>query len=83
MIINDKRFLLFTQRAVGEVIAIADNKIISAYSRFNALASRDSLLGRKVNTAAVTRNFKCIKVNWNYSAQQHGVVTASLFANMN
>ncbi len=83
MIINDKRFFVFTQRLVSEVIAIAGNKIISAYNRFDALASRDKLLGRKVTKATVKRNFECVKAIWNYSAQEHGVVTASLFANMN
>ena len=81
--LDDKRFMVFTQRVVGEVITIAGDKIISAYSRADALAFRDRLLGRKVTTATVKRNFECIRAIWNYSAREHGVVTANPFANMN
>ena len=81
--LDDKRFMVFTQRVSGEVIAIAGDKLISAYTRADALAFRDRLLGRKVTTATVKRNFECIRAIWNYSAREHGVVTANPFANMN
>ena len=81
--LNDKRFMVFTQRVSGEVIAIAGDKLISAYTRADALAFRDRLLGRKVTTATVKRNFECIRAIWNYSAREHGVVTPNPFANMN
>ena len=80
---NDKRFMVFTQRVAGEVISIAGDKLISAYSRADALAFRDRLLGRGVTTATVKRNFECIRAIWNYSAREHGLVTANPFANMN
>ena len=80
--LDDKRFMVFTQRVSGEVIAIAGDKLISAYSRADALAFRDRLLGRKVTTATVKRNFECIRAIWNYSAREHGVVTPNPFANI-
>ena len=81
--LDDKRFMVFTQRVAGEVISIAGDKLISAYTRADALAFRDRLLGRGVTTATVKRNFECIRAIWNYSAREHGLVTANPFANMN
>ena len=81
--LDDKRFMVFTHRVAGEVIAIAGDKLISAYTRADALAFRDRLLGRGVTTATVKRNFECIRAIWNYSAREHGLVTANPFANMN
>ena len=49
---------MFTQRVAGEVISIAGDKLISAYTRADALAFRDRLLGRGVTTATVKRNFE-------------------------
>ena len=81
--LDDQRFMVFTQRVAGEVIAIAGDKLISAYTRADALAFRDRLLGRGVTTATVKRNFECIRAIWNYSAREHGLVIANPFANMN
>ena len=80
---DDKRFMVFTRRVAGEVISIAGDKLISAYTRADALAFRDRLLGRGVTTATVKRNFECIRAIWNYSAREHGLVIANPFANMN
>ena len=81
--LDDKRFMVFTQRVAGEVIDIAGDKLISAYTRADALAFRDRLLGRGVTKATVKRNFECIRAIWNYSAREHGLVIANPFANMN
>ena len=81
--LDDKRFMVFTQRVAGEIISIAGDKLISAYTRADALAFRDRLLGRGVTTATVKRNFECIRAIWNYSAREHGLVIANPFANMN
>ena len=81
--LDDKRFMVFTQRVAGEVISIAGDKLISGYTRSDALAFRDRLLGRGVTTATVKRNFECIRAIWNYSAREHGLVMANPFANMN
>ena len=81
--LDDKRFMVFTQRVAAEVIAIAGDKLISAYTRADALAFRDRLLGRGVTTATVKRNFECIRAIWNCSAREHGLVIANPFANMN
>ena len=81
--LDDKRFMVFTQRVAGEVVAIAGDKLISAYTRADALVFRDRLLGRGVTTATVKRNFECIRAIWNYSAREHGLVMANPFANMN
>lgn len=81
--LGDKRFMVFTQRVAGEVIAVAGDKLISAYTRADALAFRQKLLERRVATATVKRNFECIRAIWNYSAREHGLVAANPFANMN
>ena len=67
--LDDKRFMVFTHRVVREVDSISGDKVISAYTRADALAFRDRLLGRKVATATVKRNFECIRDIWNYSAR--------------
>ena len=74
---------MFTRRVAGEVIAISGDKLISEYTRADALTFRDRLLGRGVTTATVKRNFECIRAIWNYSSREHGLVIANLFANMN
>ena len=81
--LDDKRFMVFTQRVAGEVIAIAGDKLISAYTRADALAFRDRLLGRGVTTATVKRNFECIRAIWNFAARENGIIDPNPFANMN
>ena len=49
--LEDKRFMTHTNRVVGEIIAIAGDKFLSAYSRSDALAFRDRLLARRVTTS--------------------------------
>ena len=62
--LEDKRFMTHTNRVVSEVIVIAGDKSLSAYSRSDALAFRDRLLARRVTTATVKRNFECIRAVW-------------------
>ena len=81
--LDDKRFMVFTKRVVGEVITVAGDKLISAYTRADALAFRDKLLGRNITTATIKRNFHCIRAIWNYSARENGLATPNPFANMN
>ena len=81
--LDDKRFMTHTNRVVGEIIAIAGDKSLSAYNRSDALAFRDRLLKRNVTTATVKRNFECIRAVWNYSAREHGLECNNPFANMN
>ena len=81
--LEDKRFMTHTNRVVGEIIAIAGDKSLSAYNRSDALAFRDRLLARRVTTATVKRNFECIRAVWNYSAREHGLECNNPFANMN
>ena len=81
--LDDKRFHRHTTRVVGEVIELAGDKLLSAYSRADAVAFRDKLLARKVSSATVKRNFECIRAVWNYSAREYGLNINNPFANMN
>ena len=42
--VGDKRFERLTSRVVSEVIELAGDKLVSAYTRHDALAFRDALL---------------------------------------
>ncbi|MDC0476637.1 tyrosine-type recombinase/integrase [Alphaproteobacteria bacterium] len=80
---GDKRFERYTSRVVAEVIGLAGDKLVSAYTRHDALAFRDALLERGSANATVKRNFECIRAIWNFAAREHGVGTANPFSNMN
>lgn len=81
--VNDKRFVRYTSRVVSEVIGLAGDKSVSAYTRHDALAFRDALLHRGSAKATVKRNFECIRAIWNFAAREHGVETSNPFSNMN
>ena len=80
---GDKRFERYTSRVVAEVIGLSGDKLVSAYTRHDALAFRDALLERGSANATVKRNFECIRAIWNFAAREHGVGTANPFSNMN
>ena len=80
---EDKRFERYTSRVVSEVIGLAGDKIVSAYTRHDALAFREALLDRGSANATVKRNFECIRAIWNFAAREHGVGVANPFSNMN
>ena len=80
---GDKRFERYTSRVVSEVIGPAGNKLISAYTRQDALKFRDALLERGSANATVKRNFESIRAIWNFAAREHGVEIANPFSNMN
>lgn len=80
---GDKRFERYTSRVVSEVVGLAGDKLISAYSRQDALAFRDALLERGSANATVKRNFECVRAIWNFAAREHGISTANPFSNMN
>lgn len=80
---GDKRFERYTSRVVSEVVGLAGDKLISAYSRQDALAFRNALLERDSANATVKRNFECVRAIWNFAAHEHGISTANPFSNMN
>ena len=80
---GDKRFERYTSRVVSEVIGLAGDKLIPAYTRQDALAFRDALLERGSANATVKRNFECIRAIWNFAAREHGIGIANPFSNMN
>ena len=80
---DDKRFVRFTQRVVGEVVACAGDKAINGYTRSDALKFRQRLLARDVSHGTVKRNFECIRAVWNFAAREHGIDGTNPFANMN
>ena len=61
---GDKRFVRYTSRVVSEVIGLAGDKSVSAYTRYDALAVRDAVLQRGSANATVKRNFECIRAIW-------------------
>jgi integrase len=80
---GDKRFERYTSRVISEVVRLAGDKLVSAYTRHDALAFRDALLERGSANATVKRNFECIRAIWNFVAREHGIETANPFSNMN
>ena len=80
---GDKRFERYTSRVVAEVIGLADDKLVSAYTHHDARAFRDALLERGSANATVKRNFECIRAIWNFAAREHGVGSVNPFSNMN
>jgi hypothetical protein len=80
---GDKRFERYTSRVVSEVIGLAGDKLISAYTRHDALAFRNALLERGSANATVKRNFECVRAIWNFAAREHDVGSANPFSNMN
>ena len=80
---DNKRFVQYTSRVVSEVIGLSGDKIISAYTRHDALAFRESLLDRNSSYATVKRNFECIRAVWNFAARENGINSVNPFANMN
>ena len=81
--LDNKRFYRHVSRVIGEVISVSGDKMLSAYSRADAIAFRDRLLEREVASATVKRNFECVRAVWNYSAREHGIQSVNPFANMN
>ena len=80
---GDKRFERYASRVISEVVRLAGDKLVSAYTRHDALAFRDALLERGSANATVKRNFECIRAIWNFAAREHGVGSANPFSNMN
>jgi integrase len=80
---QDRRFVHFTNRVVGEVISLSGDKAISAYTRTDALKFRNSLLERAASSGTVKRNFECIRAIWNFAARENGINATNPFANMN
>jgi len=80
---GDKRYERYTSRVVSEVVGLAGDKLIPAYTRQDALAFRDALLERGSANATVKRNFECIRAIWNFAAREHGIGIANPFSNMN
>jgi len=80
---DDRRFVRYTSRVVSEIVQLAGDKVITSYSRNDALLFRDSLLKREVSYNTVKRNFECIRAIWNFAARENGVSDPNPFANMN
>ncbi len=80
---GDKRFERYTSRVISEVIGLAGDKSVSAYSRYDAVAFRDALLQRGSANATVKRNFECIRAIWNFAAREYGIEVTNPFSNMN
>ena len=68
--------------AVTKIIKQSGNKLLSAYTRNDAIQFRDSLIKRKVSLATVKRNLSVIRSIWNFASREHGINTLNPFANM-
>ena len=68
---------------MAEVIGLAGDKLVSACTRQDALAFRESLIARGSANATVKRNFECIRAIRNFAAREHGIGTANPFSSMN
>ena len=68
---------------VSAIIKQSGNKLLSAYTRNDAIQFRDSLIKRKVSLATVKRNLSVILSIWNFASKEHGINALNPFANMN
>ena len=69
---GDRRFMRFTNRVANEVILLLGDKVISAYTRTDAIKFRESLLLRAASSGTVKRNFECARAIWNFAARENG-----------
>ncbi len=68
---------------INNIVSLAGDKTLSAYTRNDALLFRNKLLARGVSQATVKRHFSRVRAIWNYGAREYGIVTTNPFANMN
>ena len=80
---DSNKFTRPIELVVGAIIKQSGNKLLSAYTRNDAIQFRDSLIKRKVSLATVKRNLSVIRSIWNFASREHGINTLNPFANMN
>jgi integrase len=79
----DIRLCRATETVMKSVIDLAGDKTLTSYTRNDALQFRDALVAKGVAQATVKRHFSRVRAIWNFSAREHGIMTANPFANMN
>ena len=79
----DIRLCQATEAVINNIVSLAGDKTLSAYTRNDALLFRDKLLARGLSQASLKRHFSRVRAIWIYSAREHGIVTTNPFANMN
>ena len=79
----DIRLCQATKSVIDNIVSLAGDKTLSAYTRNDALLFRNKLLARGVSQATVKRHFSRVRAIWNYGAREYGIVTTNPFANMN
>ncbi len=79
----DFRLCQATNTVIKSVVSLVGDKTLSAYSRNDALRFRDTLVAKGVAQATVKRHFARVRAIWNFSAQEHGIMTTNPFANIN
>jgi integrase len=79
----DIRLCRATETVIKSVIDLAGDKTLTSYTRNDALQFRDALVAKGVAQATVKRHFSRVRAIWNFSAREHGIMTANPFANMN
>ncbi|MDA1152137.1 MAG: hypothetical protein O2813_05330, partial [Proteobacteria bacterium] len=80
---DSSKFTKPTELVIGTIIKQSGNKLISGYTRADAIRFRDSLVERGISQATVKRNLSVIRSIWNFAAREHGIDKANPFANMN
>ena len=80
---DSSKFTKPTELVIGTIIKQSGNKLISAYTRADAIRFRDSLVERGISQATVKRNLSVIRSIWNFAAREHGIDKANPVANMN
>ena len=79
----DIRLCRATETVIKSVIDLAGDKKLTSYTRNDALQFRDALVAKGVAQATVKRHFSRVRAIWNFSAREHGIMTANPFADMN
>ena len=79
---GNRKFMNPINHSTSLLIKLCGNKLITAYSRADALKFRDYYSERNVTTSTLKRNIGVISSIWNYAAREHGITEANPFASM-
>ena len=79
---RDKRFKAYAKRAVGYLLAVAEDKKLSSYDRDDANALRDSLAKRGLVRSSVKRNLEVVRAIFNIANREKGYNLSNPFSNV-
>ena len=79
---NNRKFLNPINYATGLLIQLCGDKLITAYSRTDALRLRDFISSKDVTSSTLKRNIGVVSSIWNFAAKEHGITYPNPFVSM-